>query len=290
MLSGIAQNIFPYVGAWARHGVFIALASGDAAARGGLNDGDEAALFGVARVEVPPYGAVPRSSRITADAVDVVIEDETLVYRFPYHYPDRAHRGEMNADFLNPQRFLDRVAPVLDLFGERARLVMLRPAPLYRTEEIAFEEILERLDRFLAHLPAAYRYVLEPPAPMVLRREYFDCLHARGVVHMFSEGEALFRALPSVGEQLFIPGAVAPPFCVVRSGFPGEIPGMPHRRFDGALRRQGWYDAVCRCLVEHLPVYLFVDDGTNPLDSLMALMEMLNEDLAKRSVLRQNAA
>lgn len=290
MLPGIAQELSSYVRAWARHGVFLALASGEAAARSGLNDSEETEVFGVTRVEVPPYGAVRFSPHITTDTVDLVIEDETLAYRFPYNVPDRAQRGELNADFLNAQRFLDRVAPVLALFGKRVRLAMLRPAALYRTEEIMFEEIVERFDRFLMKLPPFSRYVLEPPSPMMLRPEYFSRLHTRGVVHMFSEGETLFRALPTIGEQVLLPGAVAPPFCVVRSEVHNQVPGMPYRRFDGMARRQGWRDAVHRCLAEHLPLYLFADDETDPLRALMLLMEMLNEDLAQRSVVRQNAA
>jgi hypothetical protein len=290
MCSGMVYELSAYVRAWARHGVFLGLVSQEAAARSGLKDDDERELFGAARLEVPPFGAVAPARGVATDAVDLVVEDETLIYRFPYNVPDRAQRGERNPGFLHAQRFLDRIGPVLEVFGERTRLVVLRPAPLYGTEEIGFDEILERLDAFLLQLPPSCRYVLEPPSSLMLRRAYFDCLHVRKVVPLLSEGETLFRALPTVGEQLSLPGAVAPPCCVVRSEFREQVPGMSFHRWDGEGRRQGWYDAVRRCLTEQVPLYLFVDDDVDPVHSLMLLMEMLNEELAQRSVLRCDAA
>ncbi len=287
--SLLLSSLSPYLRAWARHEVFLTLASRDAFVRSGLHAGMETEMFGTTLAELPSTGAlhyVPRGAAM----VDVIAEDDALICRFPYDHPDRARRGTLNERFLHPGRFGERLQTALAPLGEVVRLVVLHPAPLYGTEEMAFPTFLERLDGFLAMLPPQYRYALEPVGPLCFRQEYFACLHARGVAHVFSEGETLLRALPSVGDQLAMPGAFCPPFCVVRTLSNPTVPGVFSPPADGALRRQGWCDAVRRSLVEHIPAYLFVDDPTDPLRSLMLFMEMMNEDLAQRSVIRSHAA
>ncbi len=287
--SLLLSCLSPYLRAWARHEVFVTLASREAFARSGLNAGMAAELFGTTLAELPADGALHYAPH-GAVAVDVIVEDDALVCRFPHDHPERARRGELNDAFLRPERFAERLAAALAPLGEAVRLVVLHPAPLYRTEEITFGGFLDKLDRFLSLLPPSYRYALEPVGPLCFRQEYFACLNARGVAHVFSEGESLFRVLPSVSDQLSLPGAFDHPFCVVRTMPDPVVPGMLWPVPDVALRRQGWCNVVRRCLAERIPVYLFADDAADPLRSLMMFMEMMNEDLAERSVIRSHAA
>ena len=286
--SHILQSLSAYLRAWARHEVFITLASRDAWVRSGLVAAAD--LFGATIAELPSSGVLHYTPHTGIDAVDVIVEDDALIYRFSHEHPDRARRGERNDRFLCPERFVDRLTSALERPGEAVRMVVLRPAPLYETEEIAFADFLSRLDRFLSLLLPSYRYALEPAGRICLRREYFECLHDRRVAHVFSEGERIFRALPSVSDQLTLSGAFDHPFCVVRTTLDAIVPGIPWPVPDGALRRQGWCDAVRRCLANHIPLYLFVDDETDPLRALMTFMKMMNNDLAQRSVIRCSAA
>ena len=278
-----------YLRSWARHEVFVTLASRDALARSGVGGDREAELFGTTLVELSADGALHGAPH-GGSAVDVIVNDDALTCRFPYDYPDRARRGTLNDAFLRPEPFAIRLAAALEPLGETARLVVLRSAPLYVTEEMGFDAFLDRIDRFLAALPPSHRYALEPVGALCLRQEYFACLHARGVVHVFSEGETLFRPLPPVSDQLAVPGAFDGPFCVVRTIRDEGMPGMRWPVPNVAFRRQGWCNAVRRSLAEHVPVHLFADDETDPLRSVMTFMEMMNEDLAQRSVIRSNAA
>jgi hypothetical protein len=295
-----------YLRAWARHRVFIALSSHEAAARSGLTCGEAARLFGALCLEAPPAGErfPPPPARTASQArslpaecaVDLVVRDTSLIYRFSYGHPEPVRRGEVNAGFLSPDGLGGRLLPLLDALGERLRLVILRPAPLYRTEALPFGHLLERLDGFLAALPGPCRYALEPASPAVLRPEYFACLRAHGVLHVFDEGDPLFRMMPPLAEQLAAPGGFALPeagsetglVCVVRSTACAGLPGVPWPQ--PGLRRQGWCDAVRRCLAAGVPLHLFVDDEHDPLRSLGVLMAMLNTDLARQSVLRRRAA
>lgn len=287
-MSSTVDGLSAYTRAWSRHSVFVTLASRDACVRSGLEPGAEAALFGATLAELSADGTLRRPS-CAAGAVDVIVEDDTLIYRYPYEHPDRARRGEVNDGFLRPERFVDRLAAALESL-ESVRLVVLRPAPLYKTEEIAFGDFLDRLDRLLGMLPPSYRYALEPAGPICIRHEYFACLRARGVAHVFSEGESLLRPLPTVVDQLALPGAFGGSFCVVRATPDNAVPGMRWPVPDVALRRQGWCDAARRCLAGHVPLYLMADDETDPLGAVMGFMEMMNEELAKRSIIRCNAA
>ena len=289
-----------YIRAWSRHRVFIALASPDAALRSGLAPAEAARLFGAVPLELSLLPVASPASpsvswlaavRSAGGQVDVVVEDEALVYRFPYGHRDPERRGELNPAFLQAEGLAARLLPVLDGLAEQVRLVVLRPAPLYRTEALPFGELLGKLDGFLARLPRPYRFALEPAGAELLRPEYFACLRARGVAHVFGEGEGLLHTLPGLSEQLAAPGAPsAGPVCVVRSRACVPVPGLSWPGPDPAARRRGWCDAVRRCLSSGMPLYLSVDDERDPLRALGRLLELLNEDLARRSVFRRRAA
>ncbi len=280
-----------YVRAWSRHRIFLAFPSPEAAARSGLSAPQAARLCGAACVELSPF--LPRPAAPDAPdgcPVDLIVEDDSLTYRFPHRHPDPARRGEVNGDFLNPSLLAGRLSPVLETLKERVRLVVLRPAPLFHTETLPLSAMLGRLDRLLARLPGPYRYGLEPAGPVCLHPEYFACLRARGVVPLAAEGDSLLRALPPLADQLAAPDIVAPPACVLWSQARPGAPGLPGPRPDRARRWQAWCDAVRRCLTRGIPLHLFIDDERDPLGALGFLMEMLNDDLARQSILRRRAA
>ena len=134
-----------YVRAWSRHQILLALPSQDAAACSGLSLPQAARLFDAACIEISPF--LPRTPGAGAPddcPVDLIVEDDALTYRFPHRYPDPARRGEVNDDFLNPSALADRLLPVLETLKERVRLVVLRPAPLYRSESLRLSALLER--------------------------------------------------------------------------------------------------------------------------------------------------
>ncbi len=293
-----------YLRAWSRHQVFFALPSYDAAARSGLSLPQAARLFDAACIEISPFlSRTPDPGMPDGCPVDLIVEDDSLVYRFPHRHPDPARRGEVNDGFLDPSALAGRLSPILDALKERVRLVVLRPAPLYGTETLRLSALLERLDRLLAQLPVRsshplgapsgpgpYHYGLEPPGPLCLHPEYFACLRARGVTPLAAEGDGLLRTLPPLAEQLTVPGVLAPPACVLWSQAHSGVPGLMRPRPDRVCRWQAWCDAVRRCLARGIRLHLFVDDESDPLGALAFLMEMLNDDLARQSIIRRRAA
>lgn len=280
------DEICAYVHAWARHEIFMGFASADATVRSGLSAMEAARLSGATLLEACSGGV--RSLPAVDVPVDVMVEDDALTYRFPHGHPDPARRGALNGEFLEPHRFVERLLPILDALC--VRIVVLCPAPFYRTDAMSLHTLMRQLDRFLAVLPRPYCYALEPPADTLLQPEYFACLRSRGVMHVFTEGDALLRRLPPVSEQLQMAGAFGGPYCVVRATSWTGAPGIQWPRPDVLRRRQGWADAVRRCLAAGLPLHLFIDDEADPLHSLGVLMAMLNDDLARLSRFGRRAA
>ena len=279
-----------YVRAWARHRIVIALASQDAAVRAGLTADETVQIFGVACVTVGPYGVCGLSGLPDHCPVDVIVNDPALIYRFPYGYPDAARRGMLNDEFLSPHWLTDRVLPLLAALGSRVRIVVIHPLPEYRTEGFSTSMFLSKLDAYLAPLPHSWRYAIDTANAEYLQPAYCDFLRHRGVAPVISEGDGILQEMPSLSDQLFIPGICVPPFSVVRSTIRCRIPGMVWHRTDAVIRRQGWCDAVRRCLALSCGLYLLIDDERDPLQSLALLMEMLNDDLAQRSPIKTMAA
>jgi hypothetical protein len=258
--------------------------------RCGVNVDRAIDIFGTITIEETIDGLRLAAAGWKQTPVDIILNDDALTHRFPYAHPEYALRGMINPSFLDPHGFVDRLLPALDAIGQRARIIVLRMAPIAQAEPLPFGDVLGKLDRFLALLPRPYRFAIEPPNASALRPEYFACLRRRGVAHVFGEGDGLLRPMPPVSEQLSMPGALAPPVCVVRSTALARIPGIAWPEPDAMLRRQGWADAVRRCLAAGATLHLFIDDESDPLRSLGALMAMLNDDLARRSVIRRRAA
>jgi uncharacterized protein YecE (DUF72 family) len=74
-------------------------------------------------------------------------------------------------------------------------------------------EFLERLDPFLAALPPEFRYAVEIRNPEFLAPDYFACLRARGVAHVYNA----WSRMPELTRQIEIPGSVTADFVVCRA-------------------------------------------------------------------------
>src|ERR1039458_3861833 len=101
-----------------------------------------------------------------------------------------------------------------------------RPPRLHKTALLIFEfgtfskraiaapgEFLERLDPFLAALPPHFRYAVEVRNPEFLEPDYFACLRARGVAHVYNA----WTRMPELRRQVEIPGSATAGFLVCRA-------------------------------------------------------------------------
>ena len=101
-------------------------------------------------------------------------------------------------DYLRPERFVDEmVGPFLEVFRDRTGpfVVQFPPAPREATPSPAL--FAEKLDRFLAALPAEGRYAVELRDPALLSPAYASALACRGAAHVYNYA----TAMPMPAEQ-----------------------------------------------------------------------------------------
>jgi uncharacterized protein YecE (DUF72 family) len=69
------------------------------------------------------------------------------------------------------------------------------------------------LEKFLAGLPAGWRYAVEIRNPEYLGPDYFTMLSRHHVAHVFNA----WTQMPAIGEQILMPGAFTGDFVAVRA-------------------------------------------------------------------------
>jgi uncharacterized protein YecE (DUF72 family) len=74
-------------------------------------------------------------------------------------------------------------------------------------------EFLDRLDPFLAQLPPEFRYAIEVRNPDLLQKDYFSCLRAHNVAHVYNA----WSKMPELRHQLAIPDSATADFQVCRA-------------------------------------------------------------------------
>jgi uncharacterized protein YecE (DUF72 family) len=135
--------------------------------------------------------------------------EEVTVEVFPKHPRYGARAGIENESFLNAATlsalFLEPLAPYRERIGTLIFEFGARGTPP--------REFAGQLDPFLGALPPSFRYAVEVRNRTYLEKPYFDCLHAHNVAHVFNA----WTRMPSLNEQIAIPGAFTADFTVVRA-------------------------------------------------------------------------
>jgi uncharacterized protein YecE (DUF72 family) len=132
---------------------------------------------------------------------------------FPAHKRYGPHAGKPNPDFLNSEMLEEMFLRPLAPYREKTALLIFEFGTFARR---SFEDVgafLERLDSFLASLPAQFRYAVEIRNPEFLEAPYFDCLRARKVAYVYNA----WSRMPELRHQLQIPDSVTAPFLVCRA-------------------------------------------------------------------------
>lgn len=267
-MNSVAESwLLSYVRAWERHQIHFSL-------HGPLGiDVDQPPRL-LASGEKGAQGA-PRHPHAVA------LSGGPLTYRFSYAHHDRKKRGELNEHFLDPGMLRDVLLPAVETLAPEARLVTFSLAPVYATEGLPARVFLAKLDRFLAGLPAGYRYAVAIRNPEFLLPDYRLCLRSHGVAHLFHE-----TGLPSLLDQIQIPGILTTGHVVYRDALePGQGGG---RSRDGHWEL-GMVETVRRCVAEKKTCYIYLEEHAS-VASLEMLMAMLNADLAKLSPIKKQAA
>ena len=133
-------------------------------------------------------------------------------------------------------------------------------------------DFIKALDRFLSRLPPGWRYAIEVRNPEFLQADYFACLRAHHVTHVYNA----WSRMPELADQISIPASQTTDLLVARAllrrGRPYEDAVrqfMPYDRVQEVNEpvRRGFRELIDLARVDGRPAFIFVNnrlEGNSP--------------------------
>jgi uncharacterized protein YecE (DUF72 family) len=152
-------------------------------------------------------------------------EITTVSYASHPRFGPRA--GQLNPNFLDASVFRARISePAERALGEKLGAYVLEiPPPPKLPHRPTFERTLAR---FLEDAPRGVHYAIELRDRRLLTRRHLELLRAHGASHVLNH----WSRMPSIGEQLELPGSLAGPIAVARLMLP---PGKAYQEQKAAF-------------------------------------------------------
>ncbi|MEQ1947842.1 MAG: DUF72 domain-containing protein [Bryobacteraceae bacterium] len=150
------------------------------------------------------FAGAPRHLRFALKAPEEVTADV-----FPRHARYGARAGMRNETFLNADAFTGLFLEPLEPFRERISTVIFE----FGARSTPPREFVRHLSEFLAALPANFRYAVEVRNRTYLDAPYLQCLAEHRVAHVLNA----WSKMPSLQEQMAVPGVFTTDFTVVRA-------------------------------------------------------------------------
>jgi len=141
------------------------------------------------------------------------VPEQITCKMFPSHARYGPQAGQENEAFLNAEMLKEMFLRPLWPYHKKTALLIFEFGTFSRRAIAEPGEFLERLDPFLAALPPHFRYAVEVRNPEFLEPEYFGCLRAHGVAHVYNA----WSRMPELRRQIEIPGSATAPFLVSRA-------------------------------------------------------------------------
>ena len=135
------------------------------------------------------------------------VTDEITVRRFPNLPRFGIRAGKANENFLNADLFSRAFLKPCESIRSNIGVLMFEFSRFYPSDYEHGRDFVADIDRFLGDLPKGWPYAIEMRNRQWLVPEYFACLAKHGVTHVFNSWEAM----PSVSEQIELPGSVTNP-------------------------------------------------------------------------------
>jgi uncharacterized protein YecE (DUF72 family) len=132
---------------------------------------------------------------------------------FPQHARYGPHAGEANPEFLNARLFQEMFLRPLMPYQSQVAVLIFEFGAFSRRSFAELPEFLDRLDPFLAALPAEFRYAVEIRTPTFLEKDYFSCLRHHRVAHVYNA----WSKMPELRHQIAIPDSATADFQVCRA-------------------------------------------------------------------------
>ncbi len=161
--------------------------------------------------------------------------DDITTRVFPNHPRFGARAGQVNPSFLDPVKTRELVlAPYAEAFNDHAGPFVFEIPPMPRQFLPSPDELARGIDALLSGLPRQFRYAFELRNRELLTRRYLDTLRAHGASHVVN----FWTAMPTIGEQLTIPGIITAPFVVARVMLP------PYTKYEDKRAEYAPFDRI----------------------------------------------
>jgi uncharacterized protein YecE (DUF72 family) len=154
------------------------------------------------------FGQVPEHFRFAFK-----VPEQITCKVFPMHGRYGAQAGRDNDAFLDAHAFQQMFVRLLLPHKAKTALLIFEFGAFGRRSFSDVSEFVDRLDPFLAHLPQEFRYAVEVRNPEFLEKDYFACLRAHHVAHVYNA----WAKMPELRQQIAIPDSVTADFQVCRA-------------------------------------------------------------------------
>jgi uncharacterized protein YecE (DUF72 family) len=208
------------------------------------------------------------------------VPEQITCKMFPSHARYGPQAGQENEAFLNAELLKEMFLRPLWPHRHKTGLLIFEFGAFPKRAIAAPDAFLERLDPFLAALPPHFRYAVEVRNPEFLQPDYFACLRARGVAHVYNA----WTRMPELHRQIEIPGSATAGFLVcralLRQGRPYEeavarFSPYSEIRDPNPAARESLRILIQRAREQRHMAFLFVNnrlEGNSPL-TIMAVTE-----------------
>lgn len=155
------------------------------------------------------------------------VTDEITVRRFSNLPRFGIRAGKANENFLNADLFNRAFLKPCETIRPNIGVLMFEFSRFYPSDYEHGRDFVADLDRFFGDLPKGWPYAVEMRNKHWLAPEYFACLAKHGVTHVFNSWEAM----PSVTEQMALPGSMTNPAMVA-----ARFLLKPGRKYEDAVK------------------------------------------------------
>jgi uncharacterized protein YecE (DUF72 family) len=204
--------------------------------------GEYAEVFKTVSVDAAYYD-FPRPDYLKklADAVSddfrfgFKVTDTVTIKKFPNLVRFGAKAGQPNTNFLNTDLFATAFLKPCEEIRSKIGVLMFEFSRFWPSDYEHGRDFVADLNVFLGNIPKGWPYAIEMRNHSWLKPEYLDCLSRHGVSHVFNSWDAM----PSVSEQMALPGSVTNPHLVA-----ARFLLKPGRKYEEAVKTFQPYDRV----------------------------------------------
>jgi uncharacterized protein YecE (DUF72 family) len=197
------------------------------------------------------------------------VPEQITVPTWPVHPRYGALAGKENPAFLDAALFEQGFTRALEPYRRQTGVLIFEFGTL---RDGGLADFVKALDGFLARLPAGWTYAVEIRNAEFLRPDYFACLRAHHVTHVYNA----WARMPEIADQMAIPDSQTSEVLVARAllrrGRPYEDAVRHFSPYDRVQEvnvpvRRGLRELIDIARVDGRPAFIFVNnrlEGNSP--------------------------